>query len=148
MSGQQARKSLPPRVGVFEVCPIPFQETPNVELSATELRELVSPRPSVALAEPSCLKPITRDLGTQIVVLHRGWVVVGDVSQVGNDVTIANAKCIRRWGTTKGLGEIAANGPNTGGSNPTVLDDMGLVTVHELSVVLMLKANPEKWNGR
>lgn len=122
-----------------------------MELSAAELRELVSPRPvaqPIVAGELIRREAETSDLGIQIVVLHRGWVVVGAVSRCGSDVTIANAKCIRRWGTTKGLGEIAANGPNLSGSNPTVLDDVGLVTVHELSVVLMLQCNPEKWHGR
>ena len=47
----------------------------------------------------------------KIVILHRGWVVVGDVSQEGDQVVVDNASVVRRWGTSKGLGELATNGP-------------------------------------
>ena len=63
----------------------------------------------------------------QIVIAQRGWVFVGEVERSGgDDVTITNAKCIRRWGTTKGLGELALNGP----LKSTVLDPMGTVRLH------------------
>jgi len=77
----------------------------------------------------------------QIVIAQRGWVFVGDVSQEGEQVTINNAKCIRRWGTTKGLGEIAKNGP----TSSTVLDDMGTVRLHSLAVVASIEVEAGKW---
>jgi len=77
----------------------------------------------------------------QIVIAQRGWVFVGDVERSGDDVTINNAKCIRRWGTTKGLGEIAMNGP----TKSTVLDDIGTVRLHELAVVASLDVEASKW---
>lgn len=57
----------------------------------------------------------------QIVVLDRGWVYVGNVIIEGDLVRIHNARCIRRWGTTKGLGELALTGP----TKNTVLDPTG-----------------------
>lgn len=60
--------------------------------------------------------------GQHIVVLDRGFVYVGDVSISGDFVTIKNAKNIRLWGTTQGLGELC-NGPLSG----TKLDAVGEV---------------------
>lgn len=79
----------------------------------------------------------------QIVIAQRGWVFVGDVEKSGDDVTINNAQCIRRWGTTKGLGELAANGPQSN----TVLDPMGTVRLHALGVVASLDCEESKWNA-
>lgn len=77
----------------------------------------------------------------QIVIAQRGWVFVGDVDRSGDDVTISNAKCIRRWGTTRGLGELAKSGPQ----RQTVLDDMGTVRLHALAVVASLDCEDSKW---
>lgn len=80
----------------------------------------------------------------QIVIAQRGWVFVGEVARSGEDVTITGAQCIRRWGTTKGLGELAKNGPQKN----TVLDDMGIVRLHALAVVASLDCEESKWIAR
>lgn len=77
----------------------------------------------------------------QIVIAQRGWVFVGDVERVGDEVIITGAQCIRRWGTTKGLGELAKYGPQKN----TVLDDMGTVRLHALAVVASLDVEAAKW---
>lgn len=68
----------------------------------------------------------------QIVVADRGFVFVGDSStdDAGN-VTLGNASVIRRWGTTKGLGQLASEGKQSA----TVLDACGTVRVPSGSVV-------------
>jgi len=75
----------------------------------------------------SILKPL--ELGEKrIIVADRGWVFVGDCSD--NDdgsVTIRNTKNIRRWGTKKGLGELAC-GPLSG----TIVDDYGTIKTNPL----------------
>lgn len=63
--------------------------------------------------------PIT---GQHIVVLDRSFVYVGTVTIEGEFVKITNAKNIRLWGTTQGLGELR-NGPLSG----TKLDAVGEV---------------------
>lgn len=83
-------------------------------------------------------------MSKQIVIAQRGWVFVGDVVRNGDDVTIKNAQCIRRWGTTKGLGELAKNGPQSS----TVLDDMGTVRLHTLAVVASIDCEDAKWAAR
>lgn len=70
-------------------------------------------------------------MGQQIVVLDRGFVYVGEVTREGETVTIGNARNIRRWGTSKGLGELAAEGPKPN----TVLDPAGTVTAPLKSVI-------------
>ena len=57
-----------------------------------------------------------------IIVLQRGWVMVCELLDKKTDTLFLNAtKCatIRRWGTTKGLGELAEKGP----LKETVLDN-------------------------
>lgn len=49
----------------------------------------------------------------RIIVADRGWVFVGDCEDnEDGTVTITNAKNIRKWGTTNGLGQLV-NGPLT-----------------------------------
>lgn len=67
----------------------------------------------------------------QIVILQRGWIVVGNVSQNGSHFTITDSSVIRRWGTDKGIGQLALAGP----TKDTILDPVGTVHVHELAVV-------------
>ena len=77
----------------------------------------------------------------QIVVLQRGWIVVGDVSKTEAEVSINNCSIIRVWGTSKGLGEIAEGGP----TDKTKLDSCPPVVVHPLSVVLFMSVNESNW---
>ena len=77
----------------------------------------------------------------QIVVLQRGWIVVGDISKTNEEVTIKNCSIIRVWGTSKGLGEIA----ESGATSKTVLDKSPDIIVHPLSVVLYMNVNMGKW---
>lgn len=77
----------------------------------------------------------------KIVILQRGWVFVGRLSKDDEQYTLNNAKVVRVWGTSKGLGEIALNGPTT----KTILDPAGTVEFHALTVVAILNADESKW---
>jgi hypothetical protein len=66
--------------------------------------------------------------------------VVGDLSQEGTQCTLRNGSVVRRWGTTKGLGELAAEGPTAN----TILDPLTETSFHELTIVAKLKCS-EKW---
>tara|TARA_B110000503_G_scaffold90744_1_gene137197 strand:+ start:948 stop:1283 length:336 start_codon:yes stop_codon:yes gene_type:complete len=57
-----------------------------------------------ALDHPA--SPAPADFGQNIVVLDRGFVYVGDVTQEGDFLRVKNAKNIRYWGTKNGLGEL------------------------------------------
>ena len=77
----------------------------------------------------------------RIVILQRGWVFVGYFRQSGHACKLEAASVVRVWGTTKGLGEIALNGP----TDKTVLDPCPNVRFHELTVVAMIDCAEEKW---
>ena len=79
--------------------------------------------------------------GTAIVVLDRGFVYVGRVTVDGDWCLIADAKNIRVWGTTNGLGELV-NGP----TKSTTLDAVGNVRAPLRAVISIIDANAEKWN--
>lgn len=79
--------------------------------------------------------------GLNIVILDRGFVYVGDVSIEGDWLLIANAKNVRRWGTTQGLGELAAKGPQP----ETKLDMGGTIKAPMRAVVGLLKCEASSW---
>jgi len=83
-----------------------------------------------------------KNLGIQIVVLQRGWVVIGRLSKFKEYYTLKDASVIRIWGTTKGLGELVKLGPQTN----TKLDPTnGDVRFHELTVVMRIKCAEQTW---
>ena len=78
----------------------------------------------------------------KIVILQRGWVMVGRFERNGSDCKLNNASVIRSWGTTNGLGEIAKNGPNFN----TKLDKTnGLVEFDYLTVVASISCEEKSW---
>ena len=95
------------------------------------------------LAEAEKLKEEAdkRDGKFCIVVLQRGWVLVGYLSNDGVNYTLTSANVIRIWGTTKGLGELALNGPLTS----TKLDPTGTVHFHENAIVMTMDTDKKKW---
>lgn len=76
----------------------------------------------------------------RIVVLQRGWVIVGEYSKEGLDCRVSRASVIRRWGTSKGLGELK-NGPLT----ETILDPLGDCEHHRVTEVMTVHVNAEAW---
>jgi len=81
----------------------------------------------------------------KIVILQRGWVMVGRLERKGSDCVLHNASVIRSWGTTKGLGEIAGAGP----TSTTKLDKTnGVVNFDYLTVVATIDCDEEKWDGK
>ena len=76
----------------------------------------------------------------QIVVMDRGFVYQGNVTREDDHVIIEKAKNIRRWGTTKGLGQLATAGPQPN----TVLDEAGTV-VAPLRAVIHFIACAQPW---
>lgn len=86
---------------------------------------------------------ITGDI--KICVLQRGWVMVGRLERDGDNCKLHDASNIRIWGTTKGLGEIAAAGP----TSKTVLDKcFGVVEFHSLTIVATIACEESKWLSR
>lgn len=79
----------------------------------------------------------------KIVILQRGWVMVGYFKRGDQVCSLTEASVLRQWGTSKGLGEIAENGP----TSSTKLDPTnGLVEFHPLTIVATISCNQEKWS--
>jgi hypothetical protein len=76
----------------------------------------------------------------KIVVLDRGFVYVGHVQFDDNFVTISNARNLRKWGTTKGLGELV-DGPLPG----TNLDAVGTVKAPLRALISLIDVEQSKW---
>jgi hypothetical protein len=77
----------------------------------------------------------------QIAVLDRGFVYVGRCSVHDGVLVISNAQCIRRWGTTKGLGELAHGGP----LDQTKLDPAGTIRAPLSAVIHLIDCAPAAW---
>jgi hypothetical protein len=77
----------------------------------------------------------------QIVVLQRGFVVVGIFNRIGENVKISRCQLIRKWGSKHGLGEIAISGP----TEKTILDPIGLCQFHILGIVFTINCENDKW---
>jgi hypothetical protein len=86
-----------------------------------------------------------RDYGTAIVVADRGHVWVGRVSRLADwtdEVQISSARIIRRWGTSKGLNELA-RGPIAG---KTLLDaSVPVLAVSARAVIAIIPVEASAW---
>lgn len=80
--------------------------------------------------------------GFAIVVADRGFVYVGAAEISDEWCVVSNARNIRKWGTTKGLGELALNGPTAS----TVLDDVGTVRIPMHAVNHLIDTGASKWS--
>ncbi len=78
----------------------------------------------------------------RIVILQRGWVMVGRYHE-DSDAShrLDQASVVRVWGTTRGLGEIAAGGPTPS----TKLEPAPTVRFHPLTVIATIDAEETKW---
>ena len=112
------------------------------DLTIAEIQKLAEclQVPSVSIEAES----LTKDRGVCIVVLQRGWVVVGHVREEGDDLTVTNAAVCRYWGTDKGLGQLAEEGPLA----DSKMDDCGDIRTHRLTVIMVMDCNQEKWHDR
>jgi len=80
--------------------------------------------------------------GFGIIVVDRGFVYVGHILIEGNWCVITEASNIRYWGTTRGLGELALNGP----TENTKLDKVGTVRVPMKALISIIDTEVSKWN--
>ncbi len=79
-----------------------------------------------------------------IAILDRGWVFIARVSESPSALELTNAACIRYWGTTKGIGQLALEGPQ----RETKIDEAGTVTVPRTAIIALIDAVEAKWPGR
>ncbi len=105
------------------------------------IREAIQKELTRALGtdEPTRESPPVEQGALRIVVLDRGWIVVGRVFRDGDWTRIEDAAVIRNWGTSRGLGEIAEGGP----TSKTVLDKCP--TVRARTTILELECKEAAW---
>lgn len=85
---------------------------------------------------------VTPNSKIKIVILPRGWNMIGYFSKDGSQCKLEKAAVIRRWGTTKGLGQLALEGALKG----TILDKCPLnVEFHELIIVATIDCVEGVW---
>ena len=95
----------------------------------------------VEYVEKSLVSQVQLEGPIKIVVLQRGWVLVGKFERDGDQCFLHNASTIRNWGTTKGLGELAKDGP----TKDTKLDKCnGVVEFEALTKVLSIDVDQGK----
>ena len=82
--------------------------------------------------------------GFAIVVADRGFVYVGDVNIVSDWCNVTNARNIRQWGTERGLGQLALEGPTP----KSVLDAIGTVRIPMRAVISVIDTEAAKWNSK
>ena len=104
------------------------------ELIKELINELVS-------SQSSTSEDVQLEDGIKIVVLQRGWVVIGRYHQEGEYGILTDAYVIRSWGTTKGLGELALEGKQAA----TKLDKTGTVRFHVLTTVAIIDCDQKIW---
>ena len=95
----------------------------------------------VTYIKESDAKP-RKETKVQIVILQRGWIVIGRYSTEGDEFLLEDAKVIRVWGTTKGLGEIAYGGP----TSTTKLDECTNVRSNKITVIARMDVDEDKWS--
>lgn len=76
----------------------------------------------------------------KIVVLDRGFVYVGRVKIDSDFVVISDAKNIRVWGTTNGLGQLVS-----GPLSSTKLDQVGTVRAPYRALISLIDVEQSKW---
>lgn len=78
----------------------------------------------------------------RIVILQRGWVIVGEFERDGMYGRIRRGHVIRRWGTEGvGIGQLT-KGP----TEDTILDPLhGVAEFHELTVIQTITCEAEAW---
>ena len=77
----------------------------------------------------------------QIIVVKLGWVLFGTVTERDSTLEVKNTHVVRAWGTIKGLGEIAANGP----TKHTALDPCGHVVIERHAVLFRIDCESDPW---
>jgi len=79
--------------------------------------------------------------GFAIVIVDRGFIYVGNVEHDGEWCRMTNARNIRKWGTSKGLGQLAIEGPQV----ETVLDAVGSIQIPAHAVISIIDTEAPKW---
>ena len=78
-----------------------------------------------------------------LVVLPRGWVMVGKCKEENSKLYLTEASVVRYWGTTAGLPELANKGPLP----DTKLDGKCEMEFPMSSVIAKIKCDDKAWSN-
>lgn len=89
-------------------------------------------------------QPVQNTSGRSIFVLDRGFVYTGyESGKDGDSILVSKARCIRIWGTTGGLAQLANEGPQSG----TKLDGEISLRIPSRAIIHIIPCKDnEKWN--
>jgi hypothetical protein len=105
------------------------------ELTLGQVRELQSLLGGVPTVQ-------NKDWGHAIVVADRGFVWFAEsVKRNGDFIEIRQARQIRVWGTTKGLAQLANDGPQSG----TKLEDIGNADIPFRAIISIIPTK-KRWS--
>lgn len=78
-----------------------------------------------------------------IVVMRERFILVGVIEPTEDAMFfyLRRASIVRRWGTTKGLGQLAQEGPQPN----TKLDSEGDDIINKLEVSRVIPCNEQRW---
>ena len=94
------------------------------------------------MAKAKTVKKASKPAGNlKIMILDRGWVFIGLVRGFSGGFAIEEAHCVRYWGTTDGIGQLALSGP----TDKTKLDPAGTITVPRHALIAALDVDPKNW---
>lgn len=79
--------------------------------------------------------------GFAIIVADRGYVYVGKVRMDDSFALMDEASNIRYWGTERGLGQLALEGP----TDKTKLDKVGSLRIPVRAIISVIDTEVSKW---
>lgn len=79
----------------------------------------------------------------RIVILERGWVVLGllNSDSHGDWFFLEKGCVVRRWGTDAGIGQLAMHGVRS----ETILDPLPMTKFHKDKIIQILDCDESKW---
>lgn len=85
---------------------------------------------------------VGKDHGMCILAADRGWVFVGKVCEEGDNFVMTDSRTVIRWGTTKGLEELADKGPLT---NTRLAESAACRMIPRAAVKFVVACNESAW---
>ena len=109
--------------------------TGSLAIPANTAGQTNTERSVIGIVSPDLTIP--RDAFKKIVVIQAGWVIIGYVrrNEADGNLHIFEGSVVRSWGTNKGLGQIALEGPQS----ETVLDPCGFTEVPFHGVLMQIR---------
>jgi len=97
---------------------------------------------SEAVARPADTPDI--DHGFCLVVADRGHVWVGNARDEGDYTIVTDARIVRRFGTDRGLNQIANEGPTA----KTIVGAPATLKVARWAIIAIIPCEASAWNGK